>query len=130
LALAYGLGFEGAVTVTWHVELDGPDLGQHRLGSGAVAGVAAVAGLRGVLVIAEMLRHLDLQAGLEHPLRQARQQPIRADQIQPFPSSLLDQLRSQLLIRTIVDAVIGHAGPSQPSSRSACQTDPVTPLNR
>jgi hypothetical protein len=94
LALADGLRFEGAVTVTRHVELDGPDLGQHRLRPRAVAGVTAVAALGGVLVIAEILRHLDLQAGLEHPLRQARQQPIRADQIQPFPSSLLDQMRS------------------------------------
>ena len=54
-----------------------------------VAGVAAVAADRIVLVIAEMLRHLLLQRGLQHPFGQLVQQPVRADQLDalaPWPA--------------------------------------------
>ena len=48
-----------------------------------VAGVAAIAAGRVVLGVAEMLIHLDLQAGLEDLLGEITEQPSRADQVAP-----------------------------------------------
>lgn len=53
--------------VTWYLDLHRPDLGQHRLGPGAVAGVPAPATGR---VIAQMLGHLGFQRGFQHLLGQ------------------------------------------------------------
>jgi hypothetical protein len=67
LAFADRGRLEGALPVPGHVDLDRADLGEHGLGASAVAGVAANAALRSVTLVAEMLAHLDLQAGLEDP---------------------------------------------------------------
>jgi len=56
-----------------------------------VPGVATVTALDSVFLIAEMLIHLDLQPGLEKLLRELPQQAVRADQIDPISSGLLDQ---------------------------------------
>jgi hypothetical protein len=94
----------------------------------AVAGVAAIAALHDVLVMAEMLRHLDLQPGLEHSFGHPSQQPVRADQVHALRASALDQLRSELLVRTISDVVVRHIGPSRPSHALSQQADPHTPM--
>src|SRR3546814_8657311 len=39
-ALGHELGLEGPVAIPWNVQVDGADLGQHRLRGGAVAVVA------------------------------------------------------------------------------------------
>src|SRR5215204_7508784 len=83
LILAHGLRVEAAVTIPRHVDVDRADLRQHRLRPRPVAAVAMVAALDGVLRVAEMLIHLDLQAGLEDLLRQPGQQPARTDEIDP-----------------------------------------------
>jgi len=44
---------------------------------------STMAALHGVLLIAEVLGHLDLEPGLEHPLRAIDQHPARADQTHP-----------------------------------------------
>ena len=63
-----------------------------------VAGVAAVAAGRVVLVVAEMVGDLALQRGLEHPLGQLLQQPALAGQLQPARAGPLGQPRDQLLV--------------------------------
>ena len=55
--------------------------GDHRLRTGPVANVGTVAALDGMLRVAEVLSHLDLEAGRQDLLRQAGQQPSsRRDQ--------------------------------------------------
>jgi hypothetical protein len=49
-----------------------------------------VAALGGVLRVAEMLIHLELQPGLGDLLRQAGQQLARTDEINPVGTRLLD----------------------------------------
>ena len=88
-----------------HVDLDRPDLGQHRLGPVPVAGVAAVPPGRVVLVVAEVVGDLALQRGLQHPLGQLRQQPALAGQLQP-----------------------ARAGPARPAGRSTAR--PPRPARR
>jgi hypothetical protein len=51
------------------------DIGDHRLGSAPVARVPAVTPLHRVLVVAEMLTQLGLQASFEHPLGEIAEQP-------------------------------------------------------
>lgn len=97
LALADQLGVEAPVPVAGHGELDRADIGDHRLGAGAVAGVRPVAPGRVMLVVAHVVGHLGLQAGLEHPLGQIPQQAARADQIHALGAGLLHQLLGQLL---------------------------------
>ena len=71
---------------------------QHRLRRGAVSGIVAVAVLHTVLRVAEMLVHLDLQAGLKHLLRESGQQsPARRDR--PVSAYPLHQRLSQRPIR-------------------------------
>ena len=70
LTLLDDLRIERAVGVPGHLDLDRPDLGEHRLGPGAVARVAAATAGRVVLVIAQVLGHLRVQRGLQHVLGQ------------------------------------------------------------
>ena len=91
-------GSKRAVAVAGHVDLDRADLGQHRLGAGAVAGVAAVLPGRVVLVIAEVVGDLALQRGLQHPLRQLLQQPALAGQLQPTRTGPGGEPVDQLLV--------------------------------
>src|SRR4029453_4343330 len=63
LPLADDDRFEAAVAVAGGGELDRADLGDHGPGADAVAAVGAVAALDRVLLVAEMLGHLRLEAG-------------------------------------------------------------------
>jgi hypothetical protein len=59
---------------------------------GPVSRVAAVAALRIVFVVAEMLFHLDLETGFQHLFGQFAEQPFRADQIDTISPGLLNEL--------------------------------------
>ncbi|GAA2618280.1 hypothetical protein GCM10009863_35350 [Streptomyces axinellae] len=61
LPLLDELRFEGAIPVARRGEFYRPDIGQDRLGPGAVAGVAAVLACRIVCVIAEVVGDLAFQ---------------------------------------------------------------------
>gem|GEM_PF-3764028 len=78
LPFAHDLGLKRPLTIPRHVDLHGTDLGEHRPGPRPVTGVATIACL--VLLIAEVLGHLDLESGLQHRLRQSRKQSSWADQ--------------------------------------------------
>ena len=98
LPLLHDLRLEARVGVARHVDLDWADLGQHRLRPHSVAGVAGVSAHWVVLVIAQMLRHLLLERGLEHLFRQPGQQPVRTDQVDALGAGLLHQLLSHALL--------------------------------
>jgi hypothetical protein len=100
-ALGYDLGFEAAVPVAGHLDLDRADLGQHRLGPAAVAGVPAIAAVRVVLVVAEVIGEFALERGLDQPLGQRSQQPAVAGQRQPALAGPSDQTVDQLLVDCI-----------------------------
>lgn len=90
------LRVEAAVGVTGHLDLDGPDLGEHRLGPGAVSGIAAATARWVMLVITQVLGHLRVQRGLKHVLGQLIEQPVGADQFDSLFLRLRQQLLSQL----------------------------------
>jgi hypothetical protein len=98
--LAHDLRLEGAVAVAGHGYLHRADLGQHRLGTGAVAGVAAVLPGRIVPVIAEVFGDCDfsLQRGLQQPFPQLLEQTSLAGQLQPLGLRPDHQLLDQLVI--------------------------------
>ncbi len=98
LPLADDLRFEGSVAVPGHVDLHRADLGQHRLGPGAVAGVPAIAARRLVRLIAQLLGELRLQSCLQHRLGQPRQQPARPDQVHALGLGPLHQPTGDLLL--------------------------------
>jgi hypothetical protein len=129
MPLAHDRRLERAIPITRHLDLDRADLGQHRLGPGAVAGVAAVAAHRVVLVVAQMLTHLGLQRRLEHRLGQPSQQATTAHQLHTIGASLLDEFLRELLLinlsRHRLDR-LGHCW-SFPQS-TARRVGPVTPL--
>jgi hypothetical protein len=58
LALGHDLRLESGVAVAWHVDLDRPVLGQHRLGVRSIAVVAGAAARRIALLVAQMVRQL------------------------------------------------------------------------
>lgn len=86
------------VPITGHLDVHRSHIGQHLLGPGAVAGVGSVSAGRLVLVVAEMLRHLRLETGLQHVLGQAAQQPTWPDQIDAILAGTFHQLLSELLV--------------------------------
>ena len=140
LALLHRGRFEAAVTITGHVDVDRADLGDHRLRTGPVTRVGAVAAGRVVLGVAEMLIHLDLQPGLEDLLGEITQQPSRADQIDAFGACSCDELLRDRLIESTVIVVVGgrcrhhhimvcHCLSFRPNHvGSACQARPVPPF--
>jgi hypothetical protein len=65
-----------------------------------------VAALGGVLRMADVLVHLDLQAGLEHLLRETGQQTARPDKTDPVGTCLRHQLISQQPIRPLLLVVL------------------------
>jgi hypothetical protein len=101
LTLLHRFGFERPVTISRHVDLDRADLGDHRLGPGAVAGVVAVAAVGCVLFVADVILHLDFRTGLENLLGQIGQQAARAHQVNPISACLVDELLCDR-------ALIGH----------------------
>jgi hypothetical protein len=66
---------ERALPVARNGELDLAYLGQDRLRACAVQRVTAVATLRRMLRVGEVILHLDVERRLQHRLRQTRQQP-------------------------------------------------------
>jgi hypothetical protein len=104
----------GSIPVSGHVDFNGPDLGDHRLGPRTVPRVTTVTALDRVLLIAEILVHLALQPGLEHLFRELTQQPVQADEIDPIGPGLFDQplsdqpidRRRQLQLRPGLDALV------------------------
>ena len=70
-----------------------------------------VAARRSVLLIAEMLVHLDFQAGLEDLLRQPGQQTARPDQIDPVGTRLLNELLGQRPLRPRLIVISAAASP-------------------
>ena len=86
----------------------------------------ATAALRGVLRIAEMLFHLDLQPGLKDLLGQNCKQPIRTNEVPTVISRLIDELLGHRLIQPLLVRIfrpcrhrhimIGHGCPSFPPS--------------
>ena len=67
-----------------------------------------VAALGGVLRIAEMFFHLDLQPGLEDLLGEVAPQPARADKVLAVGASLVDELLRERPIRPLLARVIGR----------------------
>jgi hypothetical protein len=98
LPFAYDLRLERAVAVAWYRHFDRPDIGEHRLGPGTVAGVTAITARRVVLGVAQMPVHLTLGRSLDDDLRQLAQQPVLAGQLQPLRTDPIHQRTHQLLI--------------------------------
>jgi len=147
LPFAHRLRFEAAVAIAGCVDLHWTDLGDQRLGTGPVLGAGAVAALYSMLLIAEMLLHLDLQTCLKDLLRQLAQKAVRADQIDPLDAGLFDEplrdlridLRRQpqlglLVLRRHSAILICHHQtvlPGNPDHRSQpFRPKPVTPAIR
>ena len=101
LPLGDDLRLEGGVPVAGDVDLDRPDLGQHRLGSVPVAGVPAVAPGRVVAAVAQVVGELALERGLDQPLGQLREQPALAGQLQPAGTGTPGQLGDQLFVDSV-----------------------------
>jgi hypothetical protein len=64
----------------------------------AIAGIAAIAALRIVLAVAEMIVQLAFQRALDDHLGQLAQQPALSGQLQPAGAGPLGELTQQLLI--------------------------------
>ncbi len=101
MPLAHDPRLEAAVAVARHVDLDRPDVGQHRFGPAPIVGVRAVAAGWVVLVIAEVIGQLTLQRGLQQPLGQLPQQPALPGQLQPAGAGSVRQLLDELLVQRI-----------------------------
>jgi hypothetical protein len=70
LTLLDDLRLERGIRIPRHVDVNRPDLGEHRLGPHPVTGVAAAPPGPVMPVITQMLGHLGIQRGLQHVLRQ------------------------------------------------------------
>ena len=86
---------ERAGPVTRDVDAHVPDIGADRLAGAAVTDVPGRRPL--VPIVTEMAGHLDLERGLQHLLRQPRQQPPRTGQVHPPRAGGLDELLGQAL---------------------------------
>ena len=108
--------------------------------AGAVAGVAAVPALDGVLVVAEVLGHLLLEGGLDHRLGERLEQPVRAGQLltpgpgcRPAPAPRhapppagVSVFFAAFLKRAHAHQCLGHL--HDPSRRTPQRVGPVTPF--
>ncbi len=101
LPLLDDLRLEAAVAVAGHGYLDRADVGEHGLGAGAVAGVAAVLPGGIVLVIAEMVGDLTLESRLQEPLGQLLEQPALAGQLKALGLSPAHQLVNQPVVHRL-----------------------------
>ncbi|GAB3852785.1 hypothetical protein GCM10027610_081660 [Dactylosporangium cerinum] len=126
LSFPHDLRLERAGHIARHPHLDRPDIGQHGLGPVPVAGIAAAAALRIVLVVTDVIGDLALKGGFEDPLGQLLQQPALAGQLQPVTTGPVDQHRDQLLIRgrgvqhsrsVLLDDRFGRHGGASPHDR-------------
>jgi hypothetical protein len=93
LAFLHDLRIERRPGVPRDVDLHRPDLGQHGLRTGAVAGVPAAASGHVVFSVSEVFIHFRLQGGLQNVFRQPVQQPVRTDEV----DALLFGLGQELL---------------------------------
>lgn len=82
LTLLDDLRCERSLAVPRHIDLDRADVRDNRPGPPAVPRVAAVLARGIVPVIAEVVRHLAFEGGLQEPLRQLLEQPAIAGQLQ------------------------------------------------
>lgn len=94
LALVHQRRFEAGLTVARHVDLNGSDLGGHRLGPSAVARISAVIPGQVVGLRPPSVRSFPPDGGgFQHLLRQPREHPVRANQLQTLtPSGLHEPL--------------------------------------
>src|SRR5690242_13231834 len=76
----------------------GPVSGDHRLGAAPVAGIPAVAALRVMLSVTQVVIQLAFQRALDDHLRQLAEQAALAGQLQPTGAGPLGELPQQLLI--------------------------------
>ena len=81
---------ERAITVPRHLQIHRPRRGLHRLARQPVAGIPRPPALGRVLVITQMIGHLDPQGSLHHLLDHVRQQTPRTGQLQAIRLRLLD----------------------------------------
>ena len=103
LALGDDHRLERPITVSGHLDLDGPDLREHRLHASPVAHVLRDRG--SAVLMPEMLSQLRVQRGLEHVLRELAEQASRPGQAH----ALLFRLREQALREfLLIDDLPGH----------------------
>ena len=103
--LGHRHGLERPGPVTRNRQVDLADLSRHPLGRRPVSGVPRPAALDRVTLTAQMLGHLDLQAGLEHLAHQPGQQTALAGQLHALSASLSDQPLSPLNHRRLTGSV-------------------------
>src|SRR5690606_37283036 len=118
-ALREQSGFEAALAISGHRDLDLRGVRLHPLGHAAIARVLAIAPFGGVLLVAEVRRHLPFQRTLHQPLRQLRQQHL-------FPEDLLRLLAFQQTVQVLVDSrfrLLRHGASQQRFSTMAIDTD-------
>src|ERR1039457_5099585 len=89
---------ETGIPVPGHGDFHRPGLGDHRLGTVAIAGIAAIPARWVVPGIAKVVVHLALQGTLDHHLRQLPQQPALSGHLQPASAGPLGKLAHHLLI--------------------------------
>ncbi len=124
---------ERALSVARHRQIDLADLGLDAFGRRPVARVRRPASLGGMTLVAQMLGHLDLQAGLEHLAHQTRQQPPVAGQLHALSTRPGHQMLGPVLHRRLAGSVasrqrgqilISHRhDPSRPTAHSCGPSD-------
>ncbi|SIH57308.1 Uncharacterised protein [Mycobacteroides abscessus subsp. abscessus] len=129
LTLLDDLRLEGRCPIPGHVDLDrAGGVGQHRLGSGAIANVASPRLGRVVFLVAEVLGHLLVKSRFEHCLGQLFDQPVGSGQRQALFLGQSDQLDRSLLLCGLLGRLLlrhifqcRHHGTFLAEHRSACQ---------
>src|SRR5699024_4466205 len=91
LALGDQARGERASAIPRDLQLDGPELGLHRLRRGPVAGVGVLRRLAGALLIAQVAGQLGLQASLVRCLDQGGYEPAVTGQLDLASVDLLEQ---------------------------------------
>ena len=103
---------ERALPIPGDLDLHGARrVGQHRLGRLAIAGVAPVAALDRVTVVAQVLAHLLLERGLDDQLGHRLQQPARPRERHPRRPGLMNQLTGKLQLLILQRSRPGIHGP-------------------
>src|SRR5699024_2124265 len=82
---------ERASAIPRDLQLDGPELGLHRLRRAPVAGVGVLRRLAGALLVAQVAGQLGLQASLERCLDQGGYEPAVTGQLDLASVDLLEQ---------------------------------------
>ena len=126
---------ETAVAIPGHPQIHLADIGGPRLGIGAVAAVARASALDGVALIAEMVGHLDVQPGLQHPAHQRGQQtviPAEFDSLLPGPSvqRLSPRPHGLIVAAHPLEARTRRRRHRRLGTRSSHNSDPFWPTTR